>query len=105
MYEFQIQIMKIQDKIYKYFETNSRLGALFIFEGISMISGTLNECVWPEGYLYDIFNGDWFNTKYRLGNDWKDKKVVLVFRNIVMPETENQQLEFPLMDILRAKME
>ena len=97
--------MKIQDRIYKYFETNSRLRVLFIFEGLSMISDTLNECVWPDDYLYKIFAGDWFNTKYHLENDWKDKKVVLVFRDIMMPGTESQQLEFPLMDILKANME
>lgn len=97
--------MKIQDKIYKYFELNARLHVLFIFEGISMISDSLKECVWPEDYLFKIFDGDWFNTKYRLENDWKDKKVVLVFRDIAMPESETQQLEFPLMDLLKANME
>ncbi len=97
--------MKIQDRIYKYFDTNSRLRVLFIFEGISMISDTLNDCVWPDDYLYKVFEGDWFNTKYKLENDWKDKKVVLVFRDITMPQTERQQLDFPLMDVLEANME
>ncbi|MDE5882844.1 MAG: BREX-1 system phosphatase PglZ type A [Muribaculaceae bacterium] len=97
--------MKTQDRIFKYFETNSRLRVLFIFEGISMISDTLNECVWPEEYLYKIFEGDWFSTKYHLENDWKDKKVILVFRDVTMPQTESQQLEFPLMDVLKANME
>lgn len=97
--------MKIQDRIYRYFETNSRLRVLFIFEGLSMISDTLKECVWPDEYLYKVFEGDWFNTKYHLENDWKDKKVILVFRNMTMPVTESQQLEFPLMDVLKANME
>lgn len=97
--------MKIQDRIYKYFETNSRLRVLFIFEGLSMISDTLKECVWPDEYLYKVFEGDWFNTKYHLENDWKDKKVILVFCNMTMPVTESQQLEFPLMDVLKANME
>ncbi|MDE6423940.1 MAG: TIGR02687 family protein, partial [Muribaculaceae bacterium] len=97
--------MKIQDRIYKYFDTNSRLRVLFIFEGISMISDTLNDCVWPDDYLYKVFEGDWFNTKYRLENDWKEKKVVLLFRDIAMPQTESQQLDFPLMDVLKANME
>lgn len=66
--------MKIQDKIYKYFELNARLHVLFIFEGISMISDSLKECVWREDYLFKIFDGDWFNTKYKLENDWKEKK-------------------------------
>lgn len=70
-----------------------------------MISDTLNECVWPEEYLYKVFKGDWFGTKYHLENDWKDKKVILVFRDIAMPQTESQQLEFPLMDVLKANME
>jgi uncharacterized protein (TIGR02687 family) len=78
---------------------------LFIFEGLSMISDTLKECVWPDEYLYKVFEGDWFNTKYHLENDWKDKKVILVFRNMTMPVTESQQLEFPLMDVLKANME
>ena len=97
--------MKIQDRIYKYFDTNSRLRVLFIFEGISMISDTLNDCVWSDDYLYKVFEGDWFNTKYRLENDWKEKKVVLLFRDIAMPQTESQQLDFPLMDVLKANME
>ena len=97
--------MKIQDRIYRYFETNSRLRVLFIFEGLSMISDTLKECVWPDEYLYKVFEGDWFNTKYNLENAWKDKKVILVFRNMTMPVTESQQLDFPLMDVLKANME
>ena len=97
--------MKIQDRIYKYFETNRRLRVLFIFEGISMMSDTLNDCVWLDDYIYKVFEGDWFNTKYRLENEWKDKKVVLVFRDIPMPQTESQQLNFPLIDVLKANME
>ncbi len=97
--------MTIQDRIYKYFDTNSRLWVLFIFEGISMISDILNDCVWLDDYLYKVFDGDWFNTTYRLENEGKDKKVVLVFRDISMPQTESQQLDFPLMDVLKANME
>lgn len=70
-----------------------------------MISDTLKECVWPDEYLYKVFEGDWFNTKYNLENAWKDKKVILVFRNMTMPVTESQQLDFPLMDVLKANME
>lgn len=93
--------MNIQEKIYKYFETNSRLKVLFIFEDTSLISDSLGELVWTKDYIFREFGGDWFNTKYLLENDWKDKRVVLLFPN----EMGGPGQDFPLMDLLKANME
>ena len=52
-----------------------------------------------------VFDGAWFNAKYAIENDWKDKHVVLLFPEQVYPHTEEQQLSFPLLDMLKANME
>ena len=55
--------------------------------------------------IYKVFDGAWFNAKYAIENDWKDKHVVLLFPEQVYPHTEEQQLSFPLLDMLKANME
>lgn len=97
----------IAERIYNYFERNPRLHVLFVFEEMSMISEELANIAWPDDYVYHVFDGAWFNTKYNIENTWKDKKVVLLFRfmEYAYPQTEEDQRNFPLMDMLRANME
>ena len=56
-------------------------------------------------YIYKIFDGTWFNTKYAIENTWKEKRVVLLFPETMYPQTEEQMLKFPLLDVLKANME
>lgn len=79
---------------------------LFIFDKMNIIQTELEEATeWADGYLYKVFDGAWFNTKYAIENQWKDKHVVLLFPTELYPMTEEQQLKFPLLDMLKANME
>ena len=96
----------VQDRIYNYFERNPQLHVLFIFDKMNIIQTELEEATeWADGYLYKVFDGAWFNTKYAIENQWKDKHVVLLFPTELYPMTEEQQLKFPLLDMLKANME
>ena len=96
----------VQDRIYNYFERNPQLHVLFIFDRMSIIQNELDEMKqWNDTFIYKVFDGAWFNSKYAIENDWKDKHVVLLFPESVYPHTEEQQLSFPLLDMLKANME
>ena len=96
----------VQDRIYNYFERNPQLHVLFIFDRMNIIQNELDEMKeWNDDYIYKVFDGAWFNAKYAIENDWKDKHVVLLFPEQVYPHTEEQQLSFPLLDMLKANME
>ena len=96
----------IQDRIYSYFERNPQLHVLFIFDKMGIIQTELEDVkAWSDGYVYKVFDGTWFNIKYAIENTWKDKRVVLLFPVGTYPHTEEQQLQFPLLDMLKANME
>lgn len=96
----------VQDRIYNYFDRNPQLQVLFIFDKMDIIKGELDEVEqWAEGYIYKVFDGSWFNTKYDIENTWIDKKVVLLFTEENYPHTDEQKLKFPLLDMLKANME
>lgn len=96
----------VQDRIYSYFERNPQLHVLFIFDRMEIIQTELKEVKeWADGYVYKVFDGAWFNTKYAIEKTWKDKHVVLLFPEETYPHTEEQMLHFPLLDMLKANME
>lgn len=96
----------IQDRIYSYFERNPQLHVLFIFDKMGIIQTELEDVKdWSDGYVYKVFDGAWFNTKYAIEKTWKDKHVVLLFPEETYPHTEEQMLHFPLLDMLKANME
>ena len=93
----------VQDRIYNYFERNPQLHVLFIFDRMNIIQNELDDMKeWNDDYIYKVFDGAWFNAKYAIENEWKDKHVVLLFPEQVYPHTEEQQLSFPLLDMLKA---
>lgn len=97
---------RVQKKIYSYFERNPQLYVLFIFDKMVIIKAELNESqLWTGEYIYKVFDGAWLNTKYVIENSWKNKRVVLLFGQESYPQTEEQQLKFPLLDMLKANME
>ena len=67
-----------QKKIYSYFERDSQLRVLFIFN-MPFVKEELSELEWTNGYRYIVFRGDWFTVKYRLENEWAKDKVILYF--------------------------
>ncbi len=95
----------VQNRIYNYFVRNPQLHILFVFDRMNIIETELKEVEWKEGYLYQVFDGTWFTTKYAIENDWKDKKIVLLFPKNTYPHSEAEQLKFPLLDMLMANME
>lgn len=98
-------MVQTQERIYIYFDRNPQLHVLFIFDQMGMIINDLEDATWKDGYIYHIFDGAWFNTKYNIEKTWKDKHVVLLFTQDSYPHTEQQQLAFPLLDMLKANME
>lgn len=98
-------MIQIQERIQNYFERNPKLHVLFVFDVMGIIKQDLMSIEWNDDYIYKEFDGAWFNTKYNIENTWKEKRVILLFSNITYPHSEEQQLRFPLMDMLRANME
>lgn len=92
------------NRIYDYFERNPQLHVLFLFDK-GFLEGVLADVTWPEDYHYEVFDGSWFNAKYAIENTWADKKVVLLFRQPYAPQSEEEYLKFPLLDMLVANME
>ena len=57
----------VQERIYNYFERNPQLHVLFIFDRMDIIQTELGEVKeWADGYIYKVFDGAWFNTKYAI---------------------------------------
>lgn len=94
-----------QDKIYNYFERNPRLHVLFVFDPFGELEVEFREWTWKDGYKYVPFDGGWFKTKYAIEHDWKDEKVILLFRQNNPMGNQQSMLEFPLMDVLAANMD
>lgn len=94
-----------QDKIYNYFERNPQLKVLFVFDLFGDLEVELSEWTWKNGYRYVAFDGGWFKTKYAIEHDWKDEKVILLFRQNNPSGSQQSMLEFPLMDVLAANMD
>lgn len=93
-----------QDRIYDYFERNAGLKVLFVFDPFGDLQVDFDEWTWKEGYRYVVFDGGWFKTKYAIEHEWKDEKVILLFRQD-SPNSQSAMLEFPLMDVLAANMD
>lgn len=97
----------LQKKIYDYFERDTELRVLFIFQdSVDMFTtAELESSEWKSGYRYIDFKGDWFTTKYRLDNDWQDDKIVIYCHQESPLRKKSLQASFPLMDVLAANME
>lgn len=98
---------ELQKKIYDYFERDTELMVLFIFNDSVDIFTTaeLESVEWKSGYRYIDFKGDWFTTKYRLDNDWQNDKIVIYCHQESPLRNKSLQASFPLMDVLAANME
>lgn len=98
---------ELQKKIYDYFERDTELRVLFIFQdSVDMFTtAELESTEWKSGYRYIDFKGDWFTTKYRLDNDWQNDKIVIYCHQESPLRKKSLQASFPLMDVLAANME
>lgn len=97
----------LQKKIYDYFDRDTELRVLFIFQdSVDMFTtAELESAEWKPGYRYVDFKGDWFTVKYRLDNDWQNDKVVIFCHQDSPLKKKSLQASFPLMDVLAANME
>lgn len=97
----------LQKKIYDYFERDTELRVLFIFQNsVDMFTtAELESAEWKPGYRYVDFKGDWFTVKYCLDNDWQNDKVVIFCHQDSPLKKKALQASFPLMDVLAANME
>lgn len=105
IYDFTNMSNMAQNRIFNYFERNPQLHVLFIFDTMNIVMSELEGVTWGEDYVFHVFDGAWFNTKYNIEHTWKDKHVVLLFPGGICPVREEDQLKFPLLDVLRANME
>ena len=103
--------MAIFNEIERYFERNADLHVLFIFDTMQNIETELsdpNVTPWAEHpeYVFEVFNGQWFSTKYKINAEWTDKRVVLLFPEEKYREPANSEtmLNFPLLDVLASNM-
>lgn len=98
---------ELQKKIYDYFDRDTELRVLFIFQdSVDMFTtAELESAEWKSGYRYIDFKGDWFTTKYRLDNDWQNDKIVIYCHQESPLRKKSLQASFPLMDVLAANME
>lgn len=94
----------IQEKIYSYFDGNPSLRVLFVFDSMGAISRDLEGLDWKDGYRVVVFGGDWFTVKYRLVNEWKDEKVILIFVGMQAPYDNESNPSFPLYGEMKANM-
>lgn len=95
----------IQKKIYSYFERNEKLKVLFVFDPMDAIASELRSLSWQDGFRFVEFDNAWFKAKCALENEWKEDKVVLVFKQASPLGSTASMLKFPLLDILCANME
>ncbi len=103
--------MAVFNEIERYFERNTDLHVLFIFDMMQNIQVELsdkNVTPWDEHpeYVFEVFDGHWFTTKHKIYSEWKDKKVVLLFPEEQYREPTNTEtmLKFPLLDVLASNM-
>lgn len=97
----------LQKKIYDYFDRDTELRVLFIFQdSVDMFTtAELESAEWKPGYRYVDFKSDWFTVKYHLDNDWQNDKVVIFCHQDSPLKKKSLQASFPLMDVLAANME
>ena len=94
----------VQDKIYSYFDSSPELRLLFIFDGLGSLLAELEDLQWREGFRFEVFDGGWFSTKYRLTHEWKDEKVILLFQGMSAPSPSYEFSVFPLYGEMKSGM-
>lgn len=94
--------MSIQEKIYRYFEQYPDLHVLFVFDPNNVHSMELMGAQWPEGYLYETYDGCAFATKCKIHQEWLGKKVVLIIPEKAEPRNHQERVDFALMGEMTA---
>jgi uncharacterized protein (TIGR02687 family) len=93
----------LQDKITSYYSKYPELRVLFIFDPDGESREEV-EALEPNGYLKVFFENNPFNLKLKFHNEWADEKILL-YLPVKRPETHEEYLRFPLLDLLTANRE
>src|SRR5574344_166454 len=92
----------LQDRIIAYFAKNDELHILFLFDKQGELDNQFDESALNEaGIMLFRFNGNWLKTQRMLESDLFNKKILLYLK-MDEPTTQQQMLEFPLLDLLTA---
>lgn len=90
-------------KIYSAFERDKNLRVLFFFDPQGEEKDTvLNLSL--EGIRVELFNGRWLDYKIKFNGEWKNEKVFFYFEQ-PSPKTQDEMLDFQLLDLLCANRE
>lgn len=90
-------------KIYSAFERDKNLRVLFFFDPQGEEKDTiLNLSL--EGIRVELFNGRWLDYKIKFNGEWEKEKVFFYFEQ-PSPKTQDDMLDFQLLDLLCANRE
>jgi hypothetical protein len=95
----------MKERIIQYFENNRRLRVLFFFDPNGEMLEELKACgLENDGFMLMEFDGSWFDTQLELENELTDGCVILYLK-MKKPETQEELLAFPLLDLLTANQD
>ncbi len=93
----------LANKIRSAFDRDKNLRVLFFFEPQGSNQETVANLSF-EDIRVEIFNGCWLDYKIKFSKEWKDDKIFFYFRQN-SPKTQNEMLDFQLLDLLCANRE
>jgi uncharacterized protein (TIGR02687 family) len=93
----------LANKIHSAFDRDKNLKVLFFFDPQGEEKDTvLNLSL--ENIRVEVFNGRWLDYKMKFGREWKDEKLFFYFEQ-PSPKTQDEMLDFQLLDLLCANRE
>ena len=93
----------LSDKIYSAFKRDKHLKVLFFFDPQGNDKNTVLDLSLDDIRL-EMFNGRWLDYKIKFGHEWKEEKVFFYFEQ-ASPKTQDEMLDFQLLDLLCANRE
>ncbi len=95
--------MQLHDKITSYYSKYPELRVLFLFDPYGDSREDV-ETLDPDGYKLVFFENNPFNLKLKFHDEWADERILL-YMPVKRPETNEEYLHFPLLDLLTANRE
>lgn len=97
----------MKDRILQYFKNNRRLRILFFFdsEGEMLEELKKNSGIEEDSLTIMEFDGSWFDTQLKLENEIDSSTRVILYMKMKKPETQEELLAFPLLDLLTANQD
>lgn len=95
--------MNLQEKITTYFQKHPDLRVLFFFDPDRESEQEVQQLT-PDGYKVVFYNHNSFSLKLKFHDEWLNEKIFL-YLPVKRPETHEEYLRFPLLDLLVANRE